>query len=865
MQKPIVEQSRQAVPAGHPAKNNMDSETGTQHVSLDVLFKQLDSSEQGLTSEEAKKRLSRYGPNEPAVIKRSTAIRQLLVFLVNPLVVILLIASIVSAVLGEAINASIIIAMVFLSAALNFFQTYRSQRAVERLREGVAISSLVLRDGKWDEQPRRILVPGDVIRLVAGDMVPADARLIQTVGLHVQQAALTGESMPVEKEAKELPPSTSTNLSEARNMVYLGTSVVSGTATALITLTGRATAFGDIAARLATRPPETEFERGIRRFGLLIMRTVFFLVLFVFLASIALHHNTFESLLFAVALAVGLTPEFLPMITTVTLAQGASHMAKQKVIVKNLAAMQNFGSTDILCSDKTGTLTSGIMSLQQFLDPLGNPSKRVLLLAYINSFHETGIRSPLDTAILQHEQLDMQEYHKLDEIPFDFERRRLSVVVENEGKALFISKGAPESVLETCSLYEIEGRCNLLDTVARANCAATFQKLSAEGYRTLGVAYQFVPHQESYTAADEKDLVFIGFLTFSDPPLEDAGEVLQKLSRDGVEVKIITGDNELVTQHVCSQVGLSTEHIVLGDELDRISDAALPHIAEQTNIFARVSPAQKNRIILALKSRSHVVCFLGDGINDAPSLHAADVGISVSTAVDVAKDAADIILLEHSLSALHNGIIEGRKAFGNVMKYLLMGTSSNFGNMFSMAGASLFLPFLPMLPMQILLNNFLYDLSQVTIPTDNVDSSYIIKPRRWDIKLISDFMIYIGPISSIYDFMTFFIMLWVFHASEALFHTGWFVESLATQTLVLFVIRTAGNPLRSRPSLPLTITALLAVFVGIILPYTPLAYPLGFTPLPPLYFLFLAGMTITYLLLVEVVKHWLMRRQGFYQ
>jgi P-type Mg2+ transporter len=862
-----------AVPAGLPAKNNVDSETGTQHVSLEVLFKQLDSSEQGLTSEEAKKRLSRFGPNEPTVIKRSAAIRQLLVFLINPLVVILLIASIISAVLGEAINASIIIAMVLLSAALNFFQTYRSQRAVERLREGVAISSLVLRDGKWDEQPRRILVPGDVIRLVAGDMVPADARLIQTVGLHVQQAALTGESMPVEKEAKELPPSTSTNLSEARNMVYLGTSVVSGTATALITLTGRATAFGDIAARLATRPPETEFERGIRRFGLLIMRTVFFLVLFVFLASIALHHNTFESLLFAVALAVGLTPEFLPMITTVTLAQGASHMAKQKVIVKNLAAMQNFGSTDILCSDKTGTLTSGNMSLQQFLDPLGNPSKRVLLLAYLNSFYETGIRSPLDTAILQHEQLDVphpgddegQEYHKLDEIPFDFERRRLSVVVENEGKALFISKGAPESVLETCSLYEIEGRRNLLDTVARANCAATFQKLSAEGYRTLGVAYQFVPHQESYTAADEKDLVFIGFLTFSDPPLEDAGEVLQKLSRDGVEVKIITGDNELVTQHVCSQVGLSTEHIVLGDELDRISDAALPHIAEQTNIFARVSPAQKNRIILALKSRSHVVCFLGDGINDAPSLHAADVGISVSTAVDVAKDAADIILLEHSLSALHNGIIEGRKAFGNVMKYLLMGTSSNFGNMFSMAGASLFLPFLPMLPMQILLNNFLYDLSQVTIPTDNVDSSYIIKPRRWDIKLISDFMIYIGPISSIYDFMTFFIMLWVFHASEALFHTGWFVESLATQTLVLFVIRTAGNPLRSRPSLPLTITALLAVFVGIILPYTPLANPLGFTPLPPLYFLFLAGMTITYLLLVEVVKHWLMRRQGFYQ
>lgn len=483
-----------------------------------------------------------------------------------------------------------------------------------------------------------------------------------------------------------------------------------------------------------------------------------------------------------------------------------------------------------------------------------------MLLAYLNSFHETGIRSPLDTAILEHEQLDVQGYQKQGEIPFDFERRRLSVVVEKQGEAMLISKGAPESVLEICSHYEIEGQRNPFHAETKAQCAATYQKLSAEGYRTLGVAYRSISHQESYTIADEKDLVFIGFLTFFDPPLEDTDEMLQKLRSDGIIVKILTGDNELVTQHVCAQVGLPTGRIVLGDELDRMSDAALAHIAEQANVFARVSPAQKNRIILALKNCSHVVSFLGDGINDAPSLYAADVGISVSSAVDVAKDAADIILLEHSLEVLHNGIIEGRKAFGNVMKYLLMGTSSNFGNMFSMAGASLFLPFLPMLPTQILLNNFLYDLSQVTIPTDHVNSTYIIKPRRWDMKLIRDFMIYIGPISSIYDFLTFFIMLWVFHASEALFHTGWFVESLATQTLVLFVIRTAGNPLRSRPSLPLTITALLAVFVGIILPYTPLAGPLGFTPLPVLYFLFLVGMTLTYLLLVEVVKRWLMRR-----
>jgi Mg2+-importing ATPase len=843
-------------------QNASASETGTRQVPLAVLFEQLHTSEGGLTTQEANERLEKYGPNEPTRAQRSAALQQLLVFVVNPLVAILLIASIVSAVLGEVINASIIISMVLLSIALNFFQTYRSQRAVERLRAGVALTSSVLRDGNWVELPRRVLVPGDIIRLVAGDLVPADARLVQSISLHIQQAALTGESMPVEKYAQELAPSPK-NPAEASNMVFLGTSVVSGTATALITLTGRATAFGDIAARLASRPPETEFERGIRKFGLLIMRTVFFLVLFVFLATIAFHrgaYNPFESLLFAVALAVGLTPEFLPMITTVTLSQGASHMAKQKVIVKNLASIQNFGSMGILCSDKTGTLTSGNMVLNQHLDPLGNPSERVLLLAYLNSFHETGIRSPLETAILQHDQQDIQAYRKVAEIPFDFERRRLSVVVKIGDKLMLITKGAPESILDVCSSYEVEGQSQAFDGDARSRCTKTYQDLSAEGFRMLAVAYRYMPVQETYGVVDEKEMLFAGYLTFFDPPLEDAAEVLQALRRDGVEVKILTGDNELVARHVCSQVGLATDRIVLGDEIDRMSDTALAHVAEQTKVFARVSPAQKNRIMLALKHRSHVVGFLGDGINDAPSLHAADVGISVATAVDVAKDAAEIILLEHSLRAIHNGIIEGRKAFGNVMKYLLMGTSSNFGNMFSMAGASIFLPFLPMLPTQILLNNFLYDLSQVTIPTDNVDPSYIIKPHRWDIRLIRDFMIYIGPISSIYDFLTFFMMLWVFHASETLFHTGWFVESLATQTLVLFIIRTAGNPLHSRPSRPLAITTILVVCVGIILPFTPLAGPLGFTPLPGLYFLFLAGMTITYLLLVEVVKRRLMRR-----
>jgi Mg2+-importing ATPase len=830
-------------------------------VSLDALYRHLQSSAQGLSSEQARKRLGQYGSNEPTTVRRMATLQQLLTFLANPLVLILLTASIITAVLGETLNAFIIILMVLLSVILNFLQTFRSQRAVERLRAGVALTSAVLRDGMWNDVPRSVLVPGDIIRLTAGDLVPADARLIDTNALHVQQAALTGESMPVEKRAHDLIASPS-SAAEAENMVFLGTSVVSGTATALITVTGRATAFGEIAVRLATRPPETSFEHGIRRFGMLIMRTVVFLVLFVFIISFSFHRqSTFESLLFAISLAVGLTPEFLPMITTVTLARGASHMARQKVIVKNLAAIQNFGSMDILCSDKTGTLTGGKTVMHESLDPLGRPELQVLLYASLNSFYETGIKSPLDAAILQQTHVDPQATRKLHEIPFDFVRRRLSVIVEQAGEPVLITKGAPESIVGCCSTYQVAGQDRVLDTEARRQCNSTYERLSAAGFRVLAVAYR--PLQlpvRSYAVSDEQDMTLLGFLTFFDPPLEEVVPVLQALRRDGVEVKILTGDNELVARHVCTQVGLDAGHIVLGTEIDRMSDAALPHIAEQTSVFARVSPAQKNRIILALKHRGHVVGFLGDGINDAPSLHAADVGISVANAVDVARDAADIILLEKGLHVMHSGIIEGRKAFGNVMKYLLMGTSSNFGNMFSMAGASFFLPFLPMLPTQILLNNFLYDLSQVTIPTDHVDESYILKPRRWDISLIRDFMLYIGPVSSIFDFFTFFLLLQVFRANASLFHTGWFVESLATQTLVLLIIRTAGNPLRSRPSLPLLLTVLAIVAAGIALPFTPLAAPLGFTPLPALYFLFLASMIILYLLCVEAVKRWLMRR-----
>jgi P-type Mg2+ transporter len=826
------------------------------------LLAALGASAQGLTSDEAARRLADVGRNEPVSTRHTAAIVQLGMFFANPLVIILLVASLITALLGDILDACIIAFLVLLSIVLNFAQAYRSQQAADRLRAQVAPTATVLRDGTWRELPRPELVPGDVIRLSAGDLVPADARLLDARDLHVHQAALTGESIPAEKEAVA-DAESALSPAEARNVVLLGTSVVSGTASAVIVATGASTAFGDIVARLAARAPETEFDRGLRGFSFLIMRTVMFLVLFVLVVNIAFQRPALVSLLFAVSLAVGLTPEFLPMITTITLGQGALRMARDKVIVKHLAAMQNFGSMDILCSDKTGTLTTGDLVLDRTVDPLGHPSDRVALLAYVNSMFETGIQSPLDVAVLHHEHPDASSYQKLDEIPFDFERRRSSIVAASSDQRLLIAKGAPESVLPVCTHYEVAGSVQDLDKSTRDECEATYQALCAQGYRALAVAYRTVPVQESYHAADEVDLTLSGFLAFVDPPVEGVAEVLEALRHDGVEVKILTGDNDLVARHICEQVGLDGGRIVLGDELEEISDSALQHIAETTSVFARVSPAQKNRIMLALKARKHVVGFLGDGINDAPSLHVADVGISVATAVDVAKDAAEIILLERSLAVLHRGVLEGRKAFGNVMKFLLMGTSSSFGNMFSMAGASLFLPFLPMLPTQILLLNFMYDVSQVAIPTDNVDETFIQKPHRWDIGLIRDFMVFIGPISSIYDFLTFFVMLAVFHAGQATFHTGWFVESLATQTLVLFVIRTSGNPFRSRPSRPLTICVIVIVLIGIVLPYTPLAGPLGFTPLPLVFLLYLIAATGTYLVLVEIGKRVLMKRRAY--
>jgi len=816
------------------------------------VFDLLASSAKGLTESEAARRLAEHGPNEARSGPRASPLGTLIELFGNPLVLMLLVAAGVSGFLGDHVGAGIIVTMVLLSVMLNYTLSYRSKRAAERLREGIAPTANVCRDGVWHDAPRRSLVPGDLIRLAAGDRVPADARLLDARELHVQQSALTGESAPEEKDACEQPQGPAG--AESRHLVFLGTSVIAGTATAIVLATGNDTAFGDIAARLSERPPPTEFERGLAGFARLIMRTVIGLVLLVVLAGIAFHRPMLETLLFALALAVGLTPEFMPMITTVTLARGAKRMARHHVVVKHLAAIEDFGSMTVLLSDKTGTLTRNETEVFASADPMGEPSDRTAGLARLNSSLQTGIHSPLDDAILRGCAPPQDAAQKLDEIPFDFERRRLSVVTRRGDEALLVTKGAPESVISHCTQYLSNGVACALDTNARSRIQRVCDAYARQGLRVLAIAYRDIEQKPRYTPADETGLVLAGFVSFADPVLPGVAECLRALARDGVAVKILSGDNELVARHVCGQVGLDAREIITGTQVDKLDQDALGVVAERVSVFARVSPAQKHRIVLALKARRAVVGFLGDGINDAPSLHAADVGISVANAVDVARDAADIVLGERDLGALHAGVIEGRKAFANVMKYLLMGTSSNFGNVLSMAAASLVLPFLPMLPTQILLNNFLYDIAQITIPGDNVDASQLTAPRRWNVRSIRRFMLGVGPISSLYDFLTFYVLLVWLHASEAEFHTGWFVESLATQTLVLFVIRTGGNPLRSRPSKPLIATVLVAVVIGTVLPFTPFGADLGFIPLPPMFFAFLAAATATYLLLVELVK-----------
>jgi Mg2+-importing ATPase len=720
-----------------------------------------------------------------------------------------------------------------------------------------------MRDGREQELPIAQLVPGDIIRLNAGDLVPADARLLDVKDLYVRESVLTGESLPVEKTATDLSKGRH-GIADASNSVFLGTAVQTGIATAVVVRTGKDTACGAIAHRLAMRPPETEFGRGVRHFGMMLTWVTISLVLFVLLVNILFHRPVLESFLFSVALAVGMTPEMMPMIITVTLAQGAKRMTRKKVLVKQLAAIEDFGSIDILCTDKTGTLTEGEIVLDRHVNFQEEDNENVLQFVYLNSHFQAGIKSPLDDAILKHEAPSIVGYDKVDEIPFDFNRKRLSVVVRHLDNYLLITKGEAESVFAICDTVMVDDIPQPFDDSRRAEANATLQKLGAEGFRALGVAVLKVGRQDAYTVVTEHAMTLLGFAAFLDPPKDGVLSVLSALKQNGISVVVMTGDNQYVTQKIAHDVGLDADRILTGTQIDAMDDPAVAYQAEHGAIFARVSPEQKNRVILALKGRGHVVGYMGDGINDAPSLHTADVGISVMNGVNVAKDAAKIILLEKDLAVVNDGVLEGRRSFANIMKYIIMGTSSNFGNMFSMAASSLFLPFLPMLPSQILLNNFLYDVSQVSIPSDNVDAAMVRKPKRWQIGFIRQFMMIIGPISSIYDFLTFVVLLRVFHAStnESLFHSGWFVESLATQTLVVFVIRTAANPLKSRPSRQLLISVLAVVAVATLLPYTPLGRLLRFTPLPLSLLAAIAILAVTYLFLVQAVKSWFYRRHA---
>ncbi len=816
----------------------------------------LESNNGGLDQQQAQQRSARSGPNALRVQGERSLILQYFSHFKNPLVLILLAASAVSAVTGEITSFVIIWVMVLISVTLDFIQEYRAGRAAEKLKQTVAVRASVLRDGVAQEIPMAELVTGDVVMLAAGSLIPADCRLLEAKDFFVNQALLTGEAYPVEKHAQDLDSAVE-EIDLAQNAVFMGTSVISGMAKAMVCRIGDATALGNIADSLLVKPPPTAFEIGTQNFGMLIMRLTFLLVLFSFLTNTLFHRPVLESFLFAIALAVGLTPELLPMVVTVTLSRGAMRMAKKHVIVKQLAAIHNLGSMDVLCTDKTGTLTDAKIRLERHLDVKGRDSALVLQMAYLNSYFETGLRSPLDDAILEHGEIDVKGWNKIDEVPFDFERRRVSVLLDDGEKRLLVVKGSPEDILKLSTSY-IMGEDDSerpLDQATLSEMQALQDELGRSGFKVLGIASRKVPLDHPHAVLnDESDLTFVGFAAFLDPPKASAAHALKTLATSGITVKILTGDSELVTRHVCEQLGMPVTGVLTGSELQHLDDLSLAVRVREANLFCRVTPVQKNRIILSLKSHGHTVGYLGDGINDAPSLHSADVGISVDSAVDVAKAAADMILLHQDLNVLHAGVMEGRRTFSNIMKYIMMGTSSNFGNMFSMAGATLFLSFLPMLPTQILLNNLLYDISELPIPMDNVDHEYLAHPRQWNTRFIRNYMWMVGPVSSVFDFLTFFIMLHIFHAGEALFHTGWFIESIATQVLVIFVIRTRGNPFRSRPGLLLSITSISVVLIAAVLPFTALAGVLGFVAPPTLFFLLLLTMVLTYLFAVEGAK-----------
>lgn len=819
--------------------------------------------EQGLSQKEAKKRLLKLGYNQITSQNEKGVIFKFLSKFTSPLIMMLILIALISYSLGENINSIIIILIALLSSVLSFVQEYHASKSAKKLSALVKITVKTIRDRQTINVPLKMIVPGDLVILIPGKMVPADLKIIKSQNLYINQAVLSGESFPV-KKSENLEVQKTKSIYDISNLAFMGSSVTSGTGEALVLKTGRNTEFGRLSHDVGKISGQTAFEKGVNSFAWLMIKFTLILVFFIFIANAILKGNIIESLLFSLAVAVGLTPEMLPMIVTINLSYGAINMARKKVIVKELGAIQNFGAMDILCTDKTGTLTLNEIVLVKHCDFEGKENQEILRLAYLNSYFQSGLENLLDQAIISHKKFDLLNFKKINEIPFDFTRRLLSVVVENQDKIQIVTKGAPEAVLKNSKQYLKNGQINDLSEEVRRRLKKMYDNFSRDGFRVLAIAYKDVGLKKEYFPTDEKDLIFAGFVAFLDPPKNSAQKAVERLEKANIKLKVLSGDNELITQKICSEVDIEPEGILNGESIDQLDDPGLQQAVEKNNIFTRLSPIQKERVVEAMRRNQHIVGFLGDGLNDAPALKAADVGISVDNAADITKDVAEIILLEKKLSILSDCVFEGRRTFANIIKYIKMGASSNFGNMLSMTGASVFLPILPMLPAQILLNNFLYDATQVALPSDSVDEDYLLQPRPWNINFIKKFMLILGPVSSIFDFATFAIMWYVFHASSELFHTGWFVESLFTQVLVVYIIRTNKIPfIQSRPSRALIWTTLGILLLAAIIPYTPLTRFLGFTPLPLTFFLILMIMVVLYLILAQIVKNWFIKKFGF--
>ncbi|MCL5999021.1 MAG: magnesium-translocating P-type ATPase [Chloroflexi bacterium] len=816
------------------------------------MLQQLQTAQEGLTGDEARQRLARYGANRLKPQKRSDTLTLLVAQFKSPIILILFFATGLSFFLQDPVQASIILTIVLVSGLLGFWQERSATNAVEKLLAIVQIKAAVLRDGASKEIPVEEIVPGDIVILDAGDIVPGDGLILDSKDLFVDEAMLTGETFPAEKAMAVLPAETP--LGQRTNAVWMGTHVVSGSARALVIRTGKETEFGQVSERLKLRPQETEFEHGIRRFGYFLMEVTLVLVVAIFAINVYLARPVLDSFLFSLALAVGLTPQLLPAIISINLAHGAKRMAQEKVIVKRLTSIENLGSMSVICCDKTGTMTEGVVHLQSTLDVEGAPSDKVLLYAYLNAFYETGFTNPIDDAIRTHHQFDLSGYRKMDEIPYDFLRKRLSILVSHDDAHLMVTKGALANVLAVCSSAEAAGGTVVDIATVRERIQQHFEELSNQGLRVLGIATKDMGSVSLITKDHEAGMTFLGFLVLFDPPKPGIIETIIRLKDLGVSLKIITGDNRLVAANVSQQMGLSKTGIVTGADIRQMSDDALLKRVVDVDIFAEIEPNQKERIILTLRKAGQVVGYMGDGINDASALHAADVGISVDSAVDVAKDAADIVLLEKDLGVLVQGVREGRTTFANTLKYVFMATSANFGNMFSMAGVSLFLPFLPLLPKQILLTNLMTDFPEMTIASDNVDSEMIGRPRRWDIKAIRKFMVTFGLVSSVFDYLTFGVLLLMLHVTQDQFRTGWFVESVVSASLIVLVIRSRKPFFKSRPGKPLLVATLSVVAVTLILPFTPLVEVFGFSRLPVAFLLIIAVIIAFYIITAEIVK-----------